>query len=66
MARSIPKNFPQGIDGGIDEEFGRGEISRWCVFVASMFDAVATNNEPNAIFLFFLLSIISVNARVCW
>ncbi len=24
----------QGTDGGIDEEFGRGEIGHWCAIVA--------------------------------
>jgi hypothetical protein len=43
------KLSPWGADGQIDEEFGRGEISRRCVFVAWIVDAIATNGEPNAI-----------------
>ncbi len=44
------KLCPRGADGGIDEEFGRGEIGRWCAFVAWIVDVIAANSEPNAIF----------------
>jgi hypothetical protein len=59
-----PKLSPRGADGGIDEEFGRGEIGRWCAFVDWIVDAIATNSEPNAMFLFFLrLTIAAYVAR---
>jgi hypothetical protein len=55
---------PWGTDGGIDEEFGRGEIGCWCALVAWIVDAIAANSEPNAMFLFFLWSVIAANAAV--
>ncbi len=58
------KLCPRGTDGGIDEEFGHGEIGCWCAFVTKVADAIATNGEPNAIFLFFLWSITAANAAV--
>jgi hypothetical protein len=42
------KLSPWGADGEIDEEFGHGEISRWCAFVAWIVNAIATNSEPYA------------------
>jgi hypothetical protein len=55
---------PRGTDGGVDEEFGRGEISGWCALVAWIVDAIAANGEPNAMFLLFLWSVIAANAAV--
>jgi hypothetical protein len=45
---------PRGTDGGIDDEFGHGEIGYWCAFVAWIVIAIATNSELNAIFILFL------------
>ncbi len=55
---------PRGTDGGIDEEFGRGEIYLWCALVAWIVDAIATNGKPNTMFLFFLWLVIAANAAV--
>jgi hypothetical protein len=38
------KPCPQGADGGIDEEFGRGEISCGCTLVARIINAIAANS----------------------
>jgi hypothetical protein len=61
---NAPKHGPRGTDGGIDEEFGRGEIGSWCALVAWIVDAIAANGEPNAMCLFFLWSVIAANAAV--
>jgi hypothetical protein len=58
------KLCPQGTDGGINEEFGRGEISHWCAFVAWIVNAIAANSKANAMFLSFLWLIISANTAV--
>ncbi len=58
------KLCPQSTGGGIDEEFGRGEIDHWCAFLARIIDAIAANGEPNAMFLFILWSIIAANAAI--
>jgi hypothetical protein len=58
------KLSPQGADCGIDEDFGPGEISHWCAFLAWIVDAIATNSEPNAMLLFFLWSIIAADAAI--
>jgi hypothetical protein len=55
---------PRSTDGGIDEEFGHGETGHWCALVAWIIDAIAANSEPNAMFLFFLWSVIAANAAV--
>ncbi len=55
---------PRGTDGGIDEEFGRGEIGHWCALVAWFVDLIAANDEPNAMFLFLLWFVIAANAAV--
>ncbi len=55
---------PRGIDGGIDEEFGCGEIGRWCALVAWIVNAIAANGEPNPMLLFFLWLVIAANAAV--
>ncbi len=55
---------PRGTDGGIDEEFGRGEIGGWCALVAWIVNAIAANGEPNAMFLFFLRPAIAANMAV--
>ncbi len=55
---------PRGTDGGVDEEFGRGEIGGWYALVAWIVDVVTANGEPNAMFLLFLWSIIATNAAV--
>ncbi len=56
---------PRSTDGGSYEEFGHGEIGHWCAFVAWIVDAIATNGEPNVVFLFFLWSINAANAAKC-
>jgi hypothetical protein len=58
------KLCPRGTDGEIDEYFGRGEISHWCALVAWIVNAIATNIEPNAMFLLLLWSVIAANASV--
>ncbi len=58
------KHCPRGTDGGIDEEFGHGEISRWCALVAWIDDAITANDEPNAMLIFFLLLVIAANLAV--
>ncbi len=45
---------PSGTDGGIGEQFGHGEIGCWCALVAWIVDLIATNAEPNAMFLCLL------------
>jgi hypothetical protein len=50
--------------GGIDEEFGRGEISHWCAFVAWIVDAIAANSAPTTLFIFFLRLIIAAYAAI--
>jgi hypothetical protein len=55
---------PRGTDGGIDEEFGRGEIGCWCALVARVVDAIAANGEPNMILLFFLRLVIAENVAI--
>ncbi len=41
-----------------------GEISRWCALVSWIVNLIATNGEPNAIFLLFLWLVTAVNASV--
>ncbi len=53
------KLSPRGADCGTDEEFGRGEISHWCTFVAWIVNAIATNSESSKVFVFFLRLIIA-------
>jgi hypothetical protein len=59
------RHSPWGADGGVDEEFGHDEISRWCAFVAWIVDAIAANIELNAMLHFFQRSIIAAYAAVC-
>jgi hypothetical protein len=59
-----PKLCPQCTDGGIDKEVDRGEIGVWCAFVVWIVNAIATNGEPNAMFLIFLWLIIVANVAI--
>ncbi len=58
------KLSPWGADGGIDDKFCCGEISRWCAFVAWIVNAIAANSEPNTLFLFFLWLIIAAHVAI--
>jgi hypothetical protein len=60
------KFCPWGADDGINEEFGRGEISHGCTFVARMADAIATNSESNGMYFVFLRPIIATYAAIGW
>ncbi len=48
------KICPQGADGGMDEEFGHGEISHGCTLVARIANMIAADSESNMTFFAFL------------
>jgi hypothetical protein len=59
------KLSPWDADGGVDEEFGHGEISCWRAFILVwIVDAIAADSELNVMHFFFLWSIIAAYTAV--